>query len=156
MRICIGCQIKSHNNSKQHGTATLPFFKLSIFLHLSIPMGTQSPINPAFEKHLQINPNIDDFNKYVVKKPTPRTSAHYALNSSFHDWFSNFGPHYYLIVDKGNEYFNTEMKTGARCLKIDILQERCMLLRELNLLKWKTKNTCTHLRLFLHHTPENW
>ena len=70
-------------------------------------------------------------------------------------WVSKTGRPQYLITDKGTEDPNSEM--AICCTPIKIRHSlRCSYAPRTNRLVQVQKNHGTHLRMFLHDTPEKW
>ena len=82
----------NYQNLKQNKVSILPFPKLSTFYLHSFSMDTKGPLNIAFDGNHYIYSIVDLFSTYIVTEPTPKNTAHCALNAKFRQWISHLGP----------------------------------------------------------------
>ena len=74
---------------KKNKAAMLPFSKLSIFQTI-VFLDNNSQLSPAFVGNLYVYVNVDQFSKYFVTVPTPKSITHYAVTSLIHHWIPKF------------------------------------------------------------------
>ena len=92
----------------------------------------------------------------MVTVPVKQNNAQNAVNSLLHHWITKFGPPVYLVTDRGSDYINSELANLCTTMGI-IHSPRTPYAPWTNgLVENQNKNLGTHLRLFLHNTPENW
>ena len=72
-------------------------------------MDTKGPINPPSHNESYIHVIIDAFNHFVVTVSIKSNNAETAIKTLLHHWIIKFGPHLYLVTDRGSEYVNKEM-----------------------------------------------
>ena len=133
---CIECQQNKHINQKIQTATIQTFSENASYFKYRISMDTKGPINPLLKQNSYIHVIVDAFSHFVVTVPVKRNNAQNAVISLLHHWITKFGPPIYLVTDRGSEYNNSEL---ANIWTI-----------------WTLQNFGTHLRLFLHNTPENW
>ena len=119
-------------------------------------MDTKGPINPPSNQNSYIHVIIDAFSHFVVTVPTKRNNAQNAVNSLLHHWITKFGPPVYLVTDRGTEYTNSEFANLCTTMGIRHSPRTPYAPWTNGLVENQNRNLGTHLRLFLHNTPENW
>ena len=99
---------------------------------------------------------VDAFSHFVVTVSVKQNNVQNAVISLLHHWITKFGPPIYLVADRGSEYNNSEF--ANLCITMGIRHSpRTPYAPWTNcLVQSQNKNLGTHLRLFLHNTPENW
>ena len=119
-------------------------------------MDTKGPINPPSNQNSYIHVIVDAFSHFVVTVPIKQNNAQHAVNSLLHHWITKFGPPVYLETVRGLEYNNSDF--ANRCTTMGIRHSpRTPYAPWTNgLVENQNRNLGTHLRLFLHNTPENW
>ena len=144
---CIECQQHKHNNQKIQTATLQTFSENASFFNYRISMVTKGPINPPSNQNSYIHVIVDAFRHFVVTVPIKQNNAQNAVNSLLYHWITKFGPPVHLVTDRGSEYINTEL---ANLFTTSYAPWTNGLVENQN------KNLETHLRLFLHNTPENW
>ena len=119
-------------------------------------MDTKRPINPPSNQNSYIHVIVDDFSHFVVTVPIKQNNAQNAVNSLLHHWITKFGPPVYLVTDRGSEYTNSELANLCTTMGVRHLPRTLYAPWTNGLVENQNKNLGTHLRLFLHNTPENW
>ena len=79
-----------------------------------------------------------------------------AVNSLLHHWITKFGPPVYLVTDRGTEYINSEFANLCTTMGNRHSPRTPYAPWTKGLVENQNRNLGTHLRLFLHNTPENW
>ena len=103
-----------------------------------ISMDTKGPINPPSQNKSYIHVIIDVFSHFVVTVPIKSNNAKTAIKTLLHHWIIKFGPHIYLVTDRGSEYVYKE--TAHLCTLMGIrLLEQLTLLGQMALSKYKTE-----------------
>ena len=119
-------------------------------------MHTKGPLNLASDGNHYIYVFVDQFSKNIATVPTPKYIAHYAVNAIIHHWISKFVPPQYRITDRGTGYLNSEMVNCCTLFNIRHSPRTSHASWTNGLVEVQNKNLRTHLRQFLHDTPENW
>ena len=146
---CIECQQNKHNNQKFQ-TATKQTFSENVsYFNYLISMDTKGPINPP---HVI----VDACSHFLVTVPVKQIIAQNAVNSLLHHWTTKFGPPIYLVTDRGSDYINSEFANLCTTMGIRHSPRTPYAPLTKGLVENQNKNLGTHLRLFLHNTPENW
>ena len=117
---------------------------------------TKGPINPPSNQNSYILVIVDAFSHFVVTVPIKQNNAQNAVNSLLHHWITKFGPPVYLVTDRGSEYINSELANLCTTMGIRHSPRTPYAPWTNGLVENQNKNLGTHLRLFLHNTPENW
>ena len=153
---CIECQQNKHINQKIQTATIQTFSENASYFNYRISMDTKGPINPPSNQNSYIHVIVDAFSRFVVTVSIKQNNAQNAVNSLLHQWITKFGPPVYLVTDRGSEYINSEL--ANLCTKMGIRHSpRTPYAPWTNgLVEIQNKNLGTHLRLFLHFTPENW
>ena len=99
---------------------------------------------------------VDAFSHFVVTVPVKQNIAQNAVNSLLHHWITKFGPPLYLFTDRGSEYITSEFAKLCTTRGIRHSPRTPYAPWTNGLVENQNKNLGTHLRLFLHNTPENW
>ena len=79
----------------------------------------------------------------------------FAVNSLFDQWIPKVGPRQYLITERGTEYLNSEMAKST-LFKTRQPPRSSLAPGSNGTVEVQIINLGTHLRMFLHDTPENW
>ena len=119
-------------------------------------MDTKGPINPPSKQNSYIHVIVDSFSHFVVTVPVKQNNAQNAVNSLFHHWITKFGPPIYLVTERGSEYTSSELANLRTTMGIRHSPRTPYAPWTNGLVENQNKNLGTHLRLFLHKTPENW
>ena len=119
-------------------------------------MDTKGPINPPSNQNLYLHVIVDAFSHFVVTVPIKKNNAQNAVNSLLHHWIPKFGPLVYLVTDRGSEYINSELAYLCTTMGIRHSPRTLYAPWTNGLVENQNKNLGTHLRFFLHNTPENW
>ena len=119
-------------------------------------MDTKGPINPPSKQNSYIHVIVDFFSHFVVTIPVKPNNAQNAVNSLLHHRITKFGSPIYLVPDRGSEYINFELANLCTTMGIRQSPKTPYAPWTNGLVENKNKNLGTHLRLFLHNTPENW
>ena len=98
---------------------------------------------------------VDAFSLFVVTIPVNKNNAQNAVNSLLHHWITKFGPRVNLATDCGSEYFNCELANLSTTMGIRHSQGTPYAPWTNGLVENQNKNLETHLRRFLHNTPED-
>ena len=96
------------------------------------------------------------FGHFVVTIPVKQNNAQNAVNSLLHHWITKFGPPVYIVTDRGSEYINSELANLCTTMEIRHSPRTPYAPWTNGLVENQNKTLGTHLRLFLHNTPENW
>ena len=62
--------------------------------------------------------NVDPFSLYIVTATIRKNIAGSAVHAILHRLISSFDPPQYLITDKGNEFFNSEMANRSTLFNV--------------------------------------
>ena len=119
-------------------------------------MDTKGPINPPSNQNSYIHVIVDAFSHFVVTVLVKQNNAQNGVNSLLHPWTTKFGPPVYLVTDRGSEYINSELANLCTTMGIRHSPRTPYAPWTNGLVENQKKNRGTHLRLFLHNTPENW
>ena len=153
---CIECQQNKHINQKIQ-TATIPTFaEKASYFNFRKSMDTKGPINPPSKQNAYIHVIVDAFSHFVVTVPVKQHNALNAVNSLLLNWITKFGPPVYLVTDRGSEYMNAELANLCTTMGIRHSPRTPYAPWTNGSVENQNKNVGTHLRLFLHNTPENW
>ena len=153
---CIACQQNEHINQKNHTATKQTFSENASYFNYRISMDTKGPINPPSNQNSYIHKIVDAFNHIVVTLPIEQNNAQNAVNSLLHHWITKFGPPVYLVTDRGSEYINSELANLCTTMGIRHSPRTLYAPWTNGLVENHNKSLGTHLRLFLHNTPENW
>ena len=152
---CIEFQQNKHINRKIQTTAIQTFSEKASYFNYRISMDTKGPINPPSKQNSYIHVIVDSFSHFVVTVPVKQNNAQNAVNSLFHHWITKFGPPIYLVTDRGSECTNSEHANLRTTMGIRHSPRTPYAPWTNGLVENQNKNLGTHLRLFLHNTPEN-
>ena len=153
---CFECQQNKHNNQKIQTATIQTFSENASYFNYRISMDTKGPLNPPFNQDSYIHVIVDAFSHFVVTVPIKQKNAQNAVNSLLHHWITKFGPPVYLVTDRGSEYINSELAKLCTIMGIRHSPRTPYAPWTNGLVENQIKNLGTHLRLFLHNTPENW
>ena len=135
---------------------TLSFSEHDPSFNYRISMDTKGPINPPSHKKSYIHVIIDTFSHFVVTVPIKSNNAKTAIKILLHHWIMKFGPPIYLATGRGSEYVNKEMAHLCTLMGIRHSPRRAYSPWTNGLVEVQNRNLGTHLRMFLHDTPEDW
>ena len=119
-------------------------------------MDTKGPINPPSKQNSFIHVIIDAFSRFAVTVPVKQNNAQNAVDSLLHHWITKFGSPIYLVTDRGSEYINSEFANLCTTMGMRHSPRVPYALWTNGSVENQNKNLGTHLRFFLHNTPENW
>ena len=119
-------------------------------------MDTKGPINPPSKQNSKIHVKVDTFGHFVVTVAVKQNNAQNAVNSLLHHGITNFGPPVYLVTDRGSKYINFELAILCNTMGIRHSPRTPFAPWTNGLVENQNKNLGTHLRFFLHNTPEDW
>ena len=153
---CIECQQNKHINQKIQTASIQTFSENASYFNYRISMDTKGPINPPSNQNSYIHVIVDAFSHFVVTIPIKQNNAQNAVNSLLHHWITKFGPPVYLVTDRGSEYINFEFANLCTTMGIRHPPRTPYAPWTIGLVENQNRNLGTHLRLFLHNTPENW
>ena len=117
-------------------------------------MDTKGPINPPSHNKSYIHVIIDAFSHFVVTVPIKSNNAKTAIKTLLHHWIIKFGPPIYLVTDRGSEYVNKEMAHLCTLMGIRHSPRTAYSPWTNGLVEVQNRNLGTHLRMFLHDTPQ--
>ena len=153
---CIECQQNKDINQKIQTATKQTFSENASNFNYRISMDTKGPINPPSKQNSYIHVIVDAFSHFVVTVPVEQNNARHAVNSLLHHWITKFEPPIYLVTDRGSEYINDEFANLCTTMGIRHSQKTLYAPWTNGLVENQNKNFGTHLRRFLHNTPENW
>ena len=153
---CIECQQNKHINQKIQTASIQTFSENASYFNYRISMETKGPINPPSNQNSYIHVIVDAFSHFVVTVPIKQNNAQNAVNSLLHHWITKFGPPVYLVTDRGSEYIKSEFANLCTTMGIRHSPRTPYAPWTNGLVENQNRNLGTHLRLFLHNTPENW
>ena len=153
---CIECQQNKHINQKIQTATIQTFSENASYFKYRISMDTKRPINPPSKQNSYLHVKEDAFSHFVVTVPIKQNNAQNAVNSLLHHWITKFGPPVYLVTDRGSEYFNSGLANLCTTMGIRHSPRTPYAPWTNGLVENQNKSLGTHLRLFLHNTPENW
>ena len=113
-------------------------------------MDTKGHINPPSEHKFYIHVIFDAFSHFVVTVSIESNNAKTAVKTLLHHWIIKYGPPIYLVTDRGSEYINkksTPLRHSSRTAYAPWTN---------GLVEVQNRNLGTHLRMFLHNTPQDW
>ena len=153
---CIACQKNKHINQKIQ-TATIQTISenASCFTY-RISMDTKGPINSTSKENSHFHVIVYAFSHFVVTIPDKQNIAQNAVSSLLHHWISKFGPPISLVTDRGSEYIHSVLANLCTTMGIRHSPRTPYAPWTNSLVENQNKNLGTHLRLFLHNTPEPW
>ena len=153
---CIECSQNKHISQKIQTTTKQTFSENASYFNYRISMDTKGPINPPSNQNSYVQVIVDAFSHFVVTVPVKQNDAQIAVNSLLHHWITKFRPPVYLVTDRGSEYINSEFAKLCTTMGIRHSPRTPYAPWTNGLVENQNKNLGTHLRLFLHNTPENW
>ena len=156
MDVDIECQQKKHNNQKIQTATIHSISENASYFNFIKSMDTKGPINPPSKQNSYIHVTVDSFSHFVVTVSIKQNNAQNAVKSLLHHWITKFGPPVYLVTDRGSEYINCEFANSCTTMGIRHSPRTRYAPWTNGLVVNQNKNLGTHLRLFLHNTPENW
>ena len=98
---------------------------------------------------------VDAFSHFVVTVPVKSNNAKTAVKSHLYHWIIKFGPLNYLVIDRGSEYFNTDMAQlrtplGIRDMGTKILVHLCVCSYKVHQKVGLINSTCTTMHKILN------
>ena len=153
---CIECQQNKHINEKTQTATIQTFSENASYFNYRISMDTKGPINPPSKQNSYNHVIVDAFSHFVVTVPVKQNNAQTAVNYVLHHWITKFGLPIYLVKDRVSEYINSELANFCTTMGIRHSPRNPYAPWTNGLVKNQNKNLGTHIRLFLHNTPENW
>ena len=120
-----------------------------------ISLDTKGPINPPSAFKLYIHVIVDAFSRFIVTVPIKSNNAKTAVRTLLHHWISKYGPPIYLVTDCGSEYNNKDMAHLFTLMGIRHSPRTAYFPWTNGLEEVQNRNLETHLRLFLHNTPQD-
>ena len=154
--IVLNVNKKKHINQKIQTATIKTFSENASYFNYRISLDTKGPINPPSKQNSNIHVIVDAFSHFVVTVPNKQNNAQNAVNSLLYHWITKFGPPVYLVTDRGSEYINSERANLCTTMEIRHSPRTPYAPWTNGLVENQNKNFETHLRLFLHNTPENW
>ena len=151
---CIGCQQNKQLNQNIQNATIQKFSESASYFNYRISRDTKGAINPPSKQSSYIHV-IDAFSHFVVTVTVKQNNAQNAGNSLLHYWITKVGPPVYLVTDRGSEYINSELANLCTTMGIRHSPRTPYAPWTNGLVENQNKNLGTHLRLFLHNTPEN-
>ena len=119
-------------------------------------MDTKRPINPPSNHKSFIHVIVDAFSHFIVTVPIKSNNAKTGVKTLLHHWITKYGPPIYLVTDRGSEYINKDMAHICTLMGIKLSPRTIYSHWTNGLIEVHNKNFGTHLRMFLHNTPQNW
>ena len=153
---CIECQQNKQVNQKFQIASIQTFSKNASYFNYRISMDTKGPINLPSKQNSYNHVIVDAFSHFVVTVPVKQNNAQNAVNSLLHHWITNFGSPINLVTYRGSESINSELANLCTTMGIRHSPRTPYAPFTNGLVENQNKNLETHLRLFLHNTPENW
>ena len=153
---CIECQQNKHIKQKIQTATIQTISENASYFNYQISIDTKGSISPPSKQNSYNHVIVDAFNHFVVTVPVKQNIAQNAVNSLLHHWITKFGPHVYLVTDRGSEYTNSQLANLCTTMGIRLSPRTPYAPWTNGLVENENKNLATHLRLFLHNTPENW
>ena len=153
---CIECQKNKHINQKIQTATIQTFSENASYFNYRISTDTKGPKNLPSNQNSYIHVIVDAFSHFVVTIPVKQNNAQNAVNSLLHHWITKFGLPVDLVEDRGSEYINSEFANLCTTMGIGHSPKFPYAQWTNGLVENQNKNLGTHLRLFLHDTPENW
>ena len=153
---CIECQQNKHINQKMQTATIQTFSEITSYFNYRTSMDTIGPINPPSKQNSFIHVKVHAFSHFVVTVPVKQNNAQKPINSLLHRWITKFGPPVYLVTDRSSEYINSELANIFTTMGIRHSPRAPYAPWTIGSVENQNKNRGTHLRLFLHNTPENW
>ena len=153
---CIERQQNKHNNPKIQTATIQTFSEKASYFNYRVSMGTKGPIYPPSKQNSYLHVIVDAFNHFVVTVPVKQNNAQNAVSSLLHHWITKVEPLIYLVTERGSEYINSEFANLCTTMGIRHSPRNPYAPWTNGLVENQNKNLGTHLRLFLHNTPDNW
>ena len=152
---CIECQQNKHINQKLRTATIQTFSENASNFNNRISMDIKGPIKPPSNQNSYTHVIVDAFSHFLVTVPVTQNNAQNAVNFLLHHWTTKFGPSVYLVTDRGSEDINFELANLCTTTGIRHSPRTPYAPWTNGLLENQNRNIGTHLRLFLHNTPEN-
>ena len=153
---CRECQRKKHFNLKIQTAPTQSVPEHAHSFNYRISMDTEGPMNPSSQHKSLIHVIVDAFSHFVATVPIKSNNAKTAVKTLLHHWITKFGPHIYLVTDRGSEYMNNEMAHLCTLMGNRHSPRTAYSPWTNGLVVVQIRNLGTHLRMFLHNTPQDW
>ena len=135
---------------------TQSFSEHAPFFNYRLSMDTKGPINPPSQHKTYIHVIVDALSHFVVTVPIKSNNAKTAVKTLLHHWITKYGPPIYLVTDRGSEYVNKDMAHLCTLMGIRHSPRTAFSPWTNGLVEVQNRNLGTHLRMFLHNTPEDW
>ena len=119
-------------------------------------MDTKGPINPPSDNKSYFNVIGDAFSHFIVTVPSKSNDAKTSVKTLFHHWNTKYGPPIYLVTDRGSEYVNKDMARLCTLMGMRHSPRTAYFPWTNGLVEVQNRNLGTHLRMFLHNTPQDW
>ena len=153
---CLECQQNKHFNMKIQTAPTQPFSEHAPSFNHRISMDTKGLINPPSQHKSYIHVIVDAFSHFVVTVPIKSNNAKTSVKTLLHHWITIYGPPIYLVTDRGSEYINKYMLHLCTLMGIRHSPRTAYSPWTNGIVEVQNRNLGTHLRMFLHNTPQDW
>ena len=153
---CLECQRNKHFNMKIQTAPTQLFSEHAPLVNYRISMDTKGPINPPSQHKSYIHVIVDAFSHFVVTVPIKSNNAKTADKTLLHHCITKHGAPIYLVTDRGSEYNNKDMAHLCTLMGIRHSPRTAYSPWTNGLVEVQNRNLGTHLRMFLHNTPQDW
>ena len=147
---------KKHFKMKIQTAPTQFFSEHAPSFNYRISMDTKRPFNPPPHNKSYIHVILDAYSHFVVTVPIKANNAKTATKTLLHHWTVKFGPPIYLVTDRGSKYVNNEIAPLCTLIGIRHSHKTAYAPWTNGLVEVQNRNLGTHLRMFLHETPEDW
>ena len=114
-------------------------------------METKGPNNPPSQHKSYIQPLLATFLSQVKSN-----NAKPAVKTLLHHWITKYDPPIYLVTNRGSEYVNKDMAHLCTLMGIRHSPRTAYSPWTNGLVEEQNRNLGTHLRMFLHNTPDDW
>ena len=125
-------------------------------LNYRISLDRKRPINPPSEHIAHIHVIVDAFSHFLNTAQFKSNRAKTAVKTLLHHWITKYGPPTYLGTDRGSEYMNKDMTHRCTLMGIRHSPRTAYSPWTKGLLEVQSRSFGTHLRMFLHNTPQDW
>ena len=132
----------------------LPFYENATHFKYRISVDTKVPIAPSSQGNSYIFVKIDDISRLVVSNTAPQISSKYAIQTLLYPWITSFGPHEYLVFDRGTVNKDVTHLCSLFCYYRFPWTPYSPWTN--GLVEGQNRNLDTHLRLFLLNPPNIW
>ena len=153
---CLEYHWNKHLNLKIQTAPVQSFEEHAPSFNYRISMDTKGPINPPSDNKSYIHVIVDAFRHFIVTVPIKANVAKTAVQTLLHHWITKYGPPIYLVTDRGSEYWNEDMAHLCTLMGIGHSPRTAYSPWTNGVVEVKNRNLGTHLRMFLHNTPQDW